>query len=200
MLQFKDQSTSVHHQVLWLPTACPSVCVILLYTNGILWLYTVYWLEENIEGFLTLAPSLFNSFSLSIFLSVYPFSVCCPCFCLLCSDFLYVYVCLFIWTCVCARIHVCVCTCSCSCVRTFVHTCVCACAYVCPHACLAGWVCVFLLSGQVRRSCRMMSSPVTFSASCSCSVRDTTQVCVLVCVLYYWLIQWRNMAENQSFG
>lgn len=27
MLQFKDQCTSVHHQVLWLPTAHPSVCV-----------------------------------------------------------------------------------------------------------------------------------------------------------------------------
>lgn len=30
---------------------------------------------------------------------------------------------------------------------------------------------------QEKRSCRMMSSPVTSSASCSCFVRDTTQVC-----------------------
>lgn len=78
--------------------------------------------------------------------------------------------------------HACVIVC------TFVHTSVCACENVCPyvHVCnlymgvcgVCVCVCVFLFSGQVRRSCRMMSSLVTFSASCSCSVKDTTQVCI----------------------
>lgn len=87
---------------------------------------------------------------------------------------------------VCVRTHACVCACSC---------CVCV-PYLCMRLCirvsarLSGCVgtCVSLFSGQVRRSCRMMSSPVTFSASCSCSVKDTTQVCV--CVILHRLIQY----------
>lgn len=187
MLQLKNQSMSLHHQVLWLPTAHPRMCVrvFVLGKNGVLWPFTLYW--KKTQDFLTLAPSLFNTASLSIFLSVYPSPICCLLLSPLFSDFLYVYVCLYIWmcvhSCVCLHMPVFLCVCLCIPVYVLVHMCVCMCVCVCVcagvHVCV--WVCVFLLSGQVRRSCRMMSSPVTFSASCSCSVKDTTQVCVCVC-------------------
>lgn len=204
MLQFKNQSMSLHHQVLWLPTAHPRMCVrvFVLGKNGVLWPFTLYW--KKTRDFLTLAPSLFNTASLSIFLSVYPSPICCLLLSPLFSDFLYVYVCLYIWmcvhSCVCLHMPVFLCVCLCIPVYVLVHMCVCMCVCVCVcagvHVCV--WVCVFLLSGQVRRSCRMMSSPVTFSASCSCSVKDTTQVCVCASSLVYLKIMCACNQLNQS--
>ena len=115
-------------------------------------------LKENTGDFLTLAPSLFNTASLSIFLFVYPSPICCLLLSPLFSDFLYVYVCLYIWMCVCIHVYVCTCLWSCvyvcaylcmclcicvsACVFVCVYVCVCVCVHVCVYVCVCVCVCV----------------------------------------------------------
>lgn len=103
---------------------------------------TIHLSLENTGDFFTLAPSLFNTSSLSIFLSVFPFPICCLLLSPLFSDFLYVYVCLYFWMCVC--IHVYVCTCPCSCVYVCAYLCMCLCIWLsaCVRVCAFVYMCV----------------------------------------------------------
>lgn len=193
MLQINNQFTSVHHQVLWLHTAHQSfLCVCgwgVVIVRMVHYDYTPFSDEETGE-FLTLVSSLFNIYSLSIFLCVYPspllsfmlsalFSCVLTFFVCVCVS---VYMDVCVHSCVCLHMPLfCVYVCEYLCMRLSICVSACVCVHLCVGVCVRMSVCgcVFLLFGQVRRSCRMMSLPVTFSASCSYSVKDTTQVCML---------------------